>query len=432
MSAHSITSRGLAGRKIPQGTLTPIGALLFSASEPGAWYDPSDLSSLFQDSAGTTPVTAVEQPVGRMLDKSGRGNHATQATTTKRPVLSRRVNTFLESEFRNGLSDAQLRGGLLTASALPGYLGAIAFAHDGLTTSYSYKTITGFSNTPVIFSLVVRMDDGSAPRVGLDAGPLNDFRVIINGTFVLPSQQEIAPGVYRLTASATITSGGSPNFGAIKYGIDSTKTFKVTAYDLRLATDAHLPYQRVNTSTDYDADTAKFPAYLRFDGVDDALQTANIDFTSTDKMTAWAGITKLSNSDYNLLLEHGTTAANADFVVWASLTGSNYRGDAAQAGGYAALTPALLAPRSDVLSLIGDRASGRVTTLRVAGGVYQSALTAPPGGNYTNHDLYIGARAGTAVFFNGRLYSLIVRGAQTPLSQIEATELYIKQKMRMP
>ena len=35
---------------------------------------------LFQDSAGTTPVTAVEQPVGLMKDKSGRNNHAFQAT----------------------------------------------------------------------------------------------------------------------------------------------------------------------------------------------------------------------------------------------------------------------------------------------------------------------------------------------------------------
>ena len=37
---------------------------------PDVWYDPSDLSSLFQDSAGTTPVTALEQPVGLMMDKS--------------------------------------------------------------------------------------------------------------------------------------------------------------------------------------------------------------------------------------------------------------------------------------------------------------------------------------------------------------------------
>ena len=43
---------------------------LFAASEPGAWYDPSDLSTMFQDSAGTTPVTATGQTVGLVLDKS--------------------------------------------------------------------------------------------------------------------------------------------------------------------------------------------------------------------------------------------------------------------------------------------------------------------------------------------------------------------------
>lgn len=43
---------------------------LFANGEQGAWYDPSDLTTLFQDAAGTTPVTAVEQPVGLMLDKS--------------------------------------------------------------------------------------------------------------------------------------------------------------------------------------------------------------------------------------------------------------------------------------------------------------------------------------------------------------------------
>lgn len=60
---------------------------LFRAGEQGVWYDPSDLSTLFQDAAGTAPVTGVEQPVGLMLDKSGRGNHASQPTTTARPIL---------------------------------------------------------------------------------------------------------------------------------------------------------------------------------------------------------------------------------------------------------------------------------------------------------------------------------------------------------
>lgn len=63
----------------------PIPAL-FAASEPGVWYDPSDITTLFQDSAGTTPVTAAGQPVGRMLDKSGRNNHALQATAGSRPL----------------------------------------------------------------------------------------------------------------------------------------------------------------------------------------------------------------------------------------------------------------------------------------------------------------------------------------------------------
>jgi hypothetical protein len=43
---------------------------LFANGEQGWWYDPSNFATLFQDSAGTTPVTAVEQPVGLQLDLS--------------------------------------------------------------------------------------------------------------------------------------------------------------------------------------------------------------------------------------------------------------------------------------------------------------------------------------------------------------------------
>jgi hypothetical protein len=45
-------------------------ASFFANGEQGWWYDPSNFSTLFQDSAGTTPVTAVEQPVGLQLDLS--------------------------------------------------------------------------------------------------------------------------------------------------------------------------------------------------------------------------------------------------------------------------------------------------------------------------------------------------------------------------
>lgn len=43
---------------------------LFANGEQGFVYDPNDLSTMYQDAAGSVPVTAVGQPVGLMLDKS--------------------------------------------------------------------------------------------------------------------------------------------------------------------------------------------------------------------------------------------------------------------------------------------------------------------------------------------------------------------------
>ena len=77
MSYFGIPSRN--GLPIGLGSVAPLASgggspfsplSLFATGAPGAWYDPSDYTTLFQDSAGTTPVTAVEQPVGLMLDKS--------------------------------------------------------------------------------------------------------------------------------------------------------------------------------------------------------------------------------------------------------------------------------------------------------------------------------------------------------------------------
>ena len=66
------------GLPIGLGSVAPLGtnnsffspASFFANGEQGWWYDPSNFSTLFQDSAGTTPVTAMEQPVGLQLDLS--------------------------------------------------------------------------------------------------------------------------------------------------------------------------------------------------------------------------------------------------------------------------------------------------------------------------------------------------------------------------
>lgn len=61
-------------------------AAIYASGLDGAWYDGSSLATLSQDSAGTTPVTAADQPIGRAEDKSGRGNHVVQATAASRPL----------------------------------------------------------------------------------------------------------------------------------------------------------------------------------------------------------------------------------------------------------------------------------------------------------------------------------------------------------
>lgn len=80
-------------------------ARLFANGEQGGWWDPSDFSTQFQDSAGTTPVTAVGQPVGKVLDKSGRGNHRTQGTTSSRPTLRQDASGYFYWQY-DGVDDS--------------------------------------------------------------------------------------------------------------------------------------------------------------------------------------------------------------------------------------------------------------------------------------------------------------------------------------
>lgn len=52
------------------------------------WLDSQDAATLYQNSDGTTPASAVSDPVGYWADKSGNGRHATQDVANNRPVLS--------------------------------------------------------------------------------------------------------------------------------------------------------------------------------------------------------------------------------------------------------------------------------------------------------------------------------------------------------
>lgn len=73
----------------------PIGGSLGMADLPPIWasgeqgflIDPANMGALYQDDAAAVPVTAAGQSVGCALDGSGRGNHAAQITTSKRPTF---------------------------------------------------------------------------------------------------------------------------------------------------------------------------------------------------------------------------------------------------------------------------------------------------------------------------------------------------------
>jgi len=69
------------------GNVVPIPRTLFMNGEKGFWADPSDTSTLFQNSDGTIPVTANGDPIGLVLDKTGNNYDLKQTVSASRPEL---------------------------------------------------------------------------------------------------------------------------------------------------------------------------------------------------------------------------------------------------------------------------------------------------------------------------------------------------------
>lgn len=67
------------GRSV-RGTMADLWAF----ADDGVWYDPSDLSTLWQDDAKIVPVTSSGDVVAVMEDKSGNGHDAVQTNAAKR------------------------------------------------------------------------------------------------------------------------------------------------------------------------------------------------------------------------------------------------------------------------------------------------------------------------------------------------------------
>lgn len=83
-----LTRRKLRSRAMPSGariTSDRIISSIFADGTDGFYIDFSRLSSMWQDTAGTIPVTTAGQNIARADDQSGNANNGTQSTTSSQP-----------------------------------------------------------------------------------------------------------------------------------------------------------------------------------------------------------------------------------------------------------------------------------------------------------------------------------------------------------
>ena len=235
--------------------------------------------------------------------------------------------------------------------------------------------------------------------------------------------------------SYTFTTGTGSGAVNVRFGIgaagNESGSMRISGFDVRLTADAYLPsYQRVTSATDYD--TAGFPTYLEYDGSDDSLYTGgNLDLSGTDKVTVFAGVTKLGTADGMLLETSADAGANSGaFYLGGPLASGSwqYAGlSRGTANGVATVTAGFASPVTNVIAISADIA-GDSTVLRLNGSQAASASTDQGTGNYGSYPLYMGRRNNATLPFNGREYGLIVRGAATSDALIQQAERWMAAK----
>ena len=333
-------------------------ASLFANNEQGAYFDPNNSATLFEDAAGTTP-TALERPVGLMLDQS--------------KGLVPGGELVINGDFSNGTTGWSTQSG--SSSVVSGKLQVNSTHYARVTTPITLTPgkwyVASFDFTKVDASgwLMVGTDTGLSaegrqwPVDILGASASKSYRFIASQAslyigVVVESGTSGAVNIYdnisikelpgnhatssstarptltrrvnqfvnsealatqsvttrattqtlRFEGAGTVTLSGTATrvYTAGTYSVTTTAgtltatvSGTVTRADLREANiGVGLPaYQRVgNTSINAaDYDTAGFPAWLRCSG-GQSMVTSSINFTGTSKATVWAGVRKLSDA----------------------------------------------------------------------------------------------------------------------------------------
>jgi hypothetical protein len=371
---------------------------LFLAGEQGVWYDPSDLSTMFQDSAGTTPVTAVDQPVGRILDKS-RG-------------MARGAELVTNGTFDTDTTGWTPRNANTSLSVVSGML---QVANGGAEFSYGYQTITAVVGRTYRVTLdYAVVTGGGRVQVGDNAGTSGYYD---SGAFTGTGALSFVFVAGDTTPTISLLQTGATAGLIARY--DNVSVREIPGNHAIQATAGSRPTLKQDASGFY---------YLNFDGTDDSLATSAINFTATDKMTVWAGVHKASDAAVQTAVSLGNPLAGSfalktprtATVQWVNWSAG---GTALPVVDYAIAAPVTLVVTGQA-SISDDSLILRANGVQVG-----SSATDQGSGNFGNHALYVGSLNGASQFLNGRIYSLVIRGAASTATEIVQAERAIARKM---
>ena len=136
----------------PETVAWTFPANIFGAGDNGGYYNPSVLSSVWEDSARTTPAS-VNGPVGCLDDLSGKGNHLLQATTSLKPILRQTGSLYwLESD---GVDDIMASAASVTFTSPAYAVAALKTLADTGSSSF-WDTFGAFDATSSRVSVGIR------------------------------------------------------------------------------------------------------------------------------------------------------------------------------------------------------------------------------------------------------------------------------------
>jgi hypothetical protein len=385
------------------------------------------------------------------------GNHAyTPSTATaSRPVLSSRYNLLIKTEQFDDVYWNKAAATTVTPNtdtAPDGTLTADTIA----TTSSSPVTSAGIVATngaQYRLSVWLKKTTGATtfPMTAIN-GSTSFGQVILNTNTGVASVRTGIPGATSLsvasdgdywklsylwtsnTTSITVLIYPAASTDGSSFSTGLSGSCVAWGASLTVANDGvGIPYQRVNTSTDYDSDPAKFPRYLRFDRSDDYMLTNSVDYSGGDSISVSAALRKDSDAALGVALEHSATIAsnNGTFLLSApNSAAANFNFSSKGTTAVDNTVTTYTAPISAVIVANSD-ISDDVNNIRINGGAATAVTTDQGSGNFGNFPMYIGRRGGTANPFGGRLYGLIARAGS--LSEAQATSLatYLNTKSKI-